>query len=61
MRNPNDKPNNSAFGQFISECVQAFSLTGQQAIEIFGGTPNGRSWKQIMDDGKIIMKDFPKE
>ena len=60
MRKPNDKPNQSDLGQWVSECVQAFNIAGAQAIQIFGGTPNERNWKRIMDDGKAVMKDFPK-
>ena len=60
MNNPNDKPKQAAFGQFVSQTVQAFGITGAQAIAIFGGTPSGRNWKQIMDDGKAVMKEFPK-
>ena len=35
MSKPTDKPNQAAFGLFISEIVQAFGITGAQAIQIF--------------------------
>ena len=59
-RNVNDQPDPNAFGIFVDEMTTAFGITGAKAIEIFGGTPSGRDWKQIMDDGKSVMKDFPK-
>jgi len=57
---PEHKPSASEYGQFISECVQAFGITGAKAREIFGSTANGRTRKNIMDDGKIMLKDLPK-
>ena len=58
---PKDKPSGAEFGGFISKTVQAFGITGAQAIAIFGGTPSGRTWAQISDDGKVVMRNFPKQ
>ena len=60
MPKPTDRPTGVEFGAFISETVRAFGITGAEAIAIFGGKPNGRTWAQISDNGKAAMKDFPK-
>jgi hypothetical protein len=51
MSKPTDIPSEAEFGQFISKTVPDFYANAVEAHAVFGGTANGRSWKQIGDDG----------
>lgn len=63
MSKPTDKPNASEFGQAIAKLVSPsgkYRMTGQQARAAFGSAPGGRDWKQISDQGKAAMRNYPK-
>ena len=60
MPKPTDKPSGAEFGPFIDAVTTAFGISGAAPIAIFGGTPSGRSWAEISDEGKVNMKEFPK-
>ena len=57
--NPNDMPDASAWGQFRSQLAQA----GWKQADInaaYGQQVNGRTWKDISDDGVVFLKNAPK-
>lgn len=58
--NPDQVPDAAAFGQWRASLAQA----GWKQAEInavWGPDVNGRTWEQISNDGKPVMRNFPKE